>query len=218
MYGLKNTEGLMCWLKVSRKLENEDTKMAEELASHFQISRADVETLVRIPGNVISDKIDEALGRFGLLDILNTKIDHSQCPKGKCDKMNLCRIQWGSRNISRAVFGDSSFFGLNEINFSLPIPFEYTDNPDLFLTTQEARDLLAVDEVGRQNTVPTSLMNFSNVEFLLKNINDTAKIASRLQISEAKSGGISKWMKRVVKAITTIESKNFEIAYFRGKI
>lgn len=207
----------MCWLKVSKKLENEDPKMAEELATHFQISKYEVETLVRIPGNIISDMIDEALCMISLLAILNNKTDQTQCPNGKCDKMNLCRIQWGARNLSRAMFGDDSFFGLNQINFSLPIQFEYTDNPEIFLTTQEVRDLLSVLDSGRQTEQPNSLMNITNVEFLLNNLNDTAKISSRFLINEAKSKGISKWMKRIVKAVTTIESQNFEMAYFRGK-
>lgn len=217
VFGLMHVEGLMVWLKVSPQLEDEDTSIVEELASHFQISSSIIETLVKTPGNLIADYIQKSLGRRPSPDTLRTKIDHSQCPNKQCDKMNLCRIQWGSRNLSRAVFGDNSFFGLNEINFSLPITFEFTDKPELYLTTQEAVGLLSVNYRGYQNEHPGSLLNITNVNYLLANLNDSKLLADRFLVSEAKAAALAKWVKRMVKSVKIIEANNFELAYFRGR-
>lgn len=63
VFGLKNVEGLMSWLKVSIKLQDHDPSMAEELATYFEIDKSVIETLVKVPGNIIADNIESALCR-----------------------------------------------------------------------------------------------------------------------------------------------------------
>lgn len=130
--------------------------------------------------------------------------------------MELCRIQWGSRNLSRAMFGDNSIFGLNEINFSLPIVFEYTDKPELYFSTKEVNELLSVNYLGHQSILSNSLMNFTNIQFLLDNFNDTIRLSLKFKISQEKCAALTKWIKNVLKSIRIIESENYEIAFFRG--
>lgn len=63
LFGLKNVEGMMSWLKVSNRLKNEDSAMAEALATYFEVSQSVVEALVKTPGNLIADNIEVALSR-----------------------------------------------------------------------------------------------------------------------------------------------------------
>lgn len=149
--------------------------------------------------------------------MLVEKIDQTQCLGNKCQKMDLCRMQWGSRNLSRAIFGDNSFFGLNQINFSLPIAFEYTDNPEFYLTMTETKELLSVNYLGKQNDQPNSIMNYTNINYILNNINRVDLIATRLVLSEQKTYVLISWIYHVMKSVKIIQETNFEIAYFRGK-
>jgi hypothetical protein len=129
--------------------------------------------------------------------------------------MELCRIQWGSRNLSRIIYGEQSSFGLKEINYSLPIAFEYTDNPELYLSFEEVKELLAVNYQGYQNG-QQSLMNFSNIEYVLANVDDSKLIANRFQVTEAKAIQLCAWLKSIEISLSNIE-QNYEMPYFRGK-
>lgn len=124
-------------------------------------------------------------------------------------------MQWGSRNLSRIMFGDHSFFGLKEINYSLPVTFEFTDKPELYLSSQEAKDLLSVNYQGYQNG-QHSLMNISNVQYILENINETQMVAFRLQVSEAKAEQLSRWLTTIENSLKTIE-EHYQMPYFRGR-
>ena len=206
----------MTWLKVSAKLKNQDLNMAEMIGTHFQIDQNIVEDFVRNTGNMIADNIEVALGRCNSSAKFQTTIDPNGCSTGGCTTIDMCRMQWGSRNISRIIFGDDTFFGLQEINFSLPIPFEFTDKPDLFLTYQETRELLAVNYQGAQHSQPNSIINFTNIGFLLQNLNETNLLASRFVLSEPKAAQLAAWVKRVLNSLNVIDPDNPEISYFRG--
>ena len=62
IYGLKNLEGLMIWLKIVPNLKNEHKYILEKLSSYFQIDTSIIESLVRVSGNTIADNIESALG------------------------------------------------------------------------------------------------------------------------------------------------------------
>lgn len=64
VFGLKSSESLMTWLKISPKLENLDENLATTLADHFQISQTIIEDFVRVSGNLLADCIDAALSTF----------------------------------------------------------------------------------------------------------------------------------------------------------
>ena len=130
--------------------------------------------------------------------------------------MDYCRIQWGSKNLTKIIFGENSTFGLKEINFSLPIPFEFTENEEYFLTLQESKELLSVNYEGYQSDHKYSLMNYDNLNFLLKNLDQLNMVSYRFNISKAKSGELIKWIKRLYQSLKVIDNSNPELAYFRG--
>lgn len=130
--------------------------------------------------------------------------------------MELCRIQWGSKNISRIIFGSNSSLGLKEINYSLPINFEVPTAPETFLATEEARRLLMVEYQGNQiREAQYSLMNFNNSEFLLANIDNPNNIANVFNLTLPKAVNLGHFAKRLIQSLKTID-KVPEQGFVRG--
>lgn len=130
--------------------------------------------------------------------------------------MELCRIQWGSRNLSRIIFGPQSSFGLKEINFSLPIDFEMATTPDTFLSTEDGRRLLLVDYRGQHAYyAPYSLMAFNNSDYLLKHLEEPDKLAETFLLTSFQAKSLASFARRIVLSLRTIE-KVPELGYLRG--
>jgi hypothetical protein len=61
VYGLKNADGLMVWLKANAKLNNTDRSGVDSLSTHFNINKSVIEDFVSKPGNVMATIIDFAV-------------------------------------------------------------------------------------------------------------------------------------------------------------
>ena len=61
VFGMRHVEGLMMWLKVSNRLNNEDHGILEDLTMNFQLPVGVIQALVNWPGNLLHGLIDNAL-------------------------------------------------------------------------------------------------------------------------------------------------------------
>jgi hypothetical protein len=130
--------------------------------------------------------------------------------------MEYCKMQWASRNLTRIIYGPDSSFGLKDINFSLPIDFEVTSDPNNFFTMKDTKDLLLFNYLGHLvNGAQNSLMNSTNTQFLITYNDNPESIAEEFGISLGKAIALANYTKRIMNSLHSIDA-NAELGYFRG--
>lgn len=130
--------------------------------------------------------------------------------------MEYCRIQWASRNLTRIIYGDITSFGLKEINFSLPVDFEITNDPKSYFNMNDTKELLMFNYQGHLvDNAHNSLLRFNNSQYLISNWHNPDSIAVRFSISPRQASSLASYAIRIVESLRSIDS-NAELSYFRG--
>lgn len=144
----------------------------------------------------------------------------SQCTTtGGCSDDELCMIQWGSRGVTNLLGNESFIQGFKDLNNSFMMEFELgTGNNSLQqFSLREVQRLMSRNSDYSQSNEPTSLLNFSNANFLTSYLNKTDKLADRFKLTLDQASLLSPYYSQVLRALgrTAI---NYQISYFRGTL
>lgn len=127
-------------------------------------------------------------------------------------------MQWGAKNGTNLLANTEFIKGYRNMNDSTLFDFEVCgDNPDARLTYEEAKRLLSRQSDGNQNNEPTSLLNFTNSYYLIKNLNNTKGIMERFQLSSlSKAEGLSAYYTDTLSTFK-LNTNSPELSFYRAR-
>jgi hypothetical protein len=125
-------------------------------------------------------------------------------------------MQWGSKNLTKLIDRIEMNSGYMAFNNSIPAVFEVCgdckDSPFTFL---DIKRLLDYWPGGHQSNERTSLLNFTNCEYLLANQGRPEAIAERFAINTPQAVSLIEYSKSLFRSYGIL-SDTPTIDYFRG--
>ena len=127
-------------------------------------------------------------------------------------------MQWGSKNLTKLIDRVETNNGYMAFNDSIPGDFEVCgDCKDTPFTFSEIKRLLDFWPVAHQSNEPTSLLNFTNCDYLLANLNSPDIVAQRFAINASQAASLIAYTKRLFRSYEIL-SDTPSIDYFRGRL
>ena len=125
-------------------------------------------------------------------------------------------MPWGSKNLTKLIDRVETNIGYSAFNDSIPGVFEVCgDCRDTSFSFSEIKRLLDYSRGPSQSNEPTSLLNFTNCDFLLANLNAPDKIAQRFAIGASQAASLVSYAKTLSRSYEIL-SDTPSVDYFRG--
>ena len=127
-------------------------------------------------------------------------------------------MQWGSKNLTKLIDRVETNIGYLAFNDSIPAVFEVCGEcKESPFTFSQIKRLLDFWPGAQQSNEPTSLLNFTNCDYLVANLNSPDKVAQRFAINASQAVGLIEYTKILFRSYGIL-SDSPSVDYFRGKL
>jgi hypothetical protein len=127
-------------------------------------------------------------------------------------------MQWGSKNLTKLIGRVETNIGYLAFNDSIPGVFEVCGEcKDTPFTFSQIKRLLDFWPGARQSNEPTSLLNFTNCDYLFANLNIPENIAQRFAINASQAVNLIAYTKSLFRSYEIL-SDTPSVDYFRGRL
>ena len=145
--------------------------------------------------------------------MLQTKL----CEGKPCSDLKLCAFQWGSKAVTELIGKPLSITGYRSMNSSIPLDYEFCgDDLEARLTNEEALRLLDKTADGKMTNNAYSLLNFTNGQFLIDNLDKVDKVMAKFYLSKQKAESLIKYYNSTLNSLK-LASNSPELSYFRAR-
>jgi len=127
-------------------------------------------------------------------------------------------MQWGAKNLTKLIGKAEYIDGYRDMNASIVVNYEFcTNDPLTQLEFPAAKRLLSMMQGGYMSAEPTSLLNFTNANYLIANLNNFVQIGGKFNLDLVKSEAMSAYYNNSMKSLS-IASNSPSLSYFRGTL
>jgi len=214
VYGFKAFSGFVPWVRMgyTNLKPGQLSNLARHLMGYFSVSYDNMMALVGTNNTWIYN-VSYAEHQH-LISVLNETESCSN--KMNCTSKELCQLQWGKKKLTRLI-DSRNINSYSDLNVSIPLIFEIAqEDPLTWLDLATSKRLLSMYTNGTQTNEPTSLLNFTNVQKLVNNLNNTSLIQSTFSLTVPQAIALSAYYNNSMNSMR-VASNSPQLSYFRAR-